>query len=198
MAIEQEGIARILARSDSADMRDLRAQVERLTRERDDYKAKWEAAASAAVSRQRHIEQIEHERDDYAQAAEVLRNEVKRLTSIAAHAGGLVEEIVRDGTHKSWKRVAAAIRSYNEPSTFRVDYSTDVTAADVERIDKLVAPEFATGDWETVESEAGVIEQSPQETIILSRVDYDALMKALEATEPNEALRLMQTPVPWE
>lgn len=35
----------------------------------------------------------------------------------------------------------------------RVDYSDEVTPEQVAAIDKLVAPEFATGDWTTVEKE---------------------------------------------
>lgn len=40
-----------------------------------------------------------------------------------------------------------------ERSGLRVDYTSEVTPQQAERIDEMVAPEFAGGNWKTVESE---------------------------------------------
>lgn len=64
---------------------------------------------------------------------------------------------VRDMT-KRWSSTRSNLTTTKRAAAkaarrFPVDYDDEVTAEQVAAIDKLVAPEFAHGDWITVESE---------------------------------------------
>ena len=58
-----------------------------------------------------------------------------------------------DGEAAAHRRRLIEIDADKASQRFAVQYDDEVTAEQIAKIDRLVAPEFETGDWVTVESE---------------------------------------------
>lgn len=64
------------------------------------------------------------------------------------------------GCETSAKSALAVVRAWNTRAPSADQQWPEVTPEQVAKIDKLVAPEFATGDWQTVECEQPANQQS--------------------------------------
>lgn len=71
--------------------------------------------------------------------------------------------------------------SMSTPKPYPVDYDDDVTADQVAAIDRLVAPEFEDGEWETVEDETAFASHKGANMTTLTAESLKEVMRALES-----------------
>lgn len=54
---------------------------------------------------------------------------------------------------RGWRAAVANVKNILEQAPLPVNYDDEVTAEQLKAIDEKLAPEFAGGDWKTVEKE---------------------------------------------
>ena len=69
------------------------------------------------------------------------------------NACNMLREIYWREYGRGWREACAHVKRVLEQQPIPVRYDDEVTAAQVRAIDEKLKPEFADGDWKTVEKE---------------------------------------------
>lgn len=68
-------------------------------------------------------------------------------------ACNMLREIYNREYGRGWRKAVAYVKCVLEQQPLPVSYDDEVTAEHVKAIDEKLAPEFAAGDWKTIEKE---------------------------------------------